>query len=277
MEAPTAIALLSSLGRGFGESLADAYCARGPDAVDELLAALAAPHVAPDGARRDRLEPANNRAYAEELEDCLGRLADAYPERFVEAVATRPALRERFVVLAVLGRMEAPRATAWLLEALSQSSGHNRWVALSALLARREERVVPHLPRLLRDRDSSVAFCAVDGLRRWGEASNLDALLTYSERAPIGARERAWDAMEAICDRAAVPLPKGHPGRRLTAVRLPQGTELRPGVTVALHVRQGTILATNEHETFRAPCDSVVAAIDEEVDGAACVVLRRVP
>ena len=271
MGEPDADALLDALGRGATREAIDAYCAGGPDALRALLDRLARP--APPRTDDDR-PPLDGRAHLEELEEVVGRLATAHPDAFVESVEAAPALRERFEVLAAAGRVRRPETTRWLLDGLKLRRGHLRWLALNGLLARRAPEVRSRLARLLRDRDSLVGFAAADGLRRDGGRGDVDALLAFAESATIGARERALDAVESICDREGIPLPPGHPGPRLVTVRVPAGGGVEIAATTALQRRAGELLARVDGVDVTAPCDAIVVAIDEH-DGGWDLVLRR--
>jgi len=270
---PGAAALLIHLGRTGAQAWIDAWRATTgePAAVGELFDALIEPPAIPRDA-----PPCNGRAQVEELEDCLGHLAAAHPGAFIAGVEARPQLRHRFDVLAVLGRIDDPRTTAWLLDALGQRAGSNRWVALCALLRRHQPTARARLRALLSDRDHLVAFEAADGLRRWGGVDDLPALLAYAERAQIGGRERAFDAIEMICGRSGAPLPAVHPGRRLTVVATPPGTRLRHGVSTALLVDRGTPLADAGGQAVLAPRGGVVCGLDFDAGGQLQqIVIRR--
>jgi len=267
---PDATTLLHALGRPGARAVIDAFCGRGGAALRELLAALSSPPPLPADA-----EPVNGRAVVEEEEECLCRLAMAHPRIFVWELRDHPELLDRLNVLAAVGRVPGKATTDWLLEALDQRRGTLRWLALSALLRRNERRVIPRLGALLKDRDGLVAHEAVEGLRRWGTAADVPALLAELAGFPIGTREFALDAIESICERAGAALPAEHPGPRLERVKAAVGTELVDlEVDVASQVTAGMVLARWDDGQLAAPCDGVVSAIDEG-GGQLVVTIRR--
>jgi hypothetical protein len=276
MSDPGVDELLDSLGRADARPVMDRFCARGEEALEELLDALAGPAVEKEP-RADR-PPVNGRAYMEDLEETLGRLARAHADAFVPMLQRRLALLDRFVVLSAVASVRRPETTAWLLDALGSRSGHNRWLALGELLCRQAPEVRPRLLALLRDRDSLVRFEAVSGLRRWGTPEAIDALLVFARRAPLGAKWLAEDAVESICERAGVMLPEEHPGRRLVEVPIPDGPEVKVVASSALQRREGEPLAEVDGKVVaRSPCDAVVVAIDTDPNGLSRrVVLRQV-
>ncbi|RLB62031.1 MAG: hypothetical protein DRI90_10025, partial [Deltaproteobacteria bacterium] len=172
MGGPSSTTLLHALGRSGSRSVIDAFCARGGQALRELLAALLDPPPRLEGA-----DPVNGRAVYEEEEECLSRLAVAHPAVFVEVVQEQPGLLDLFAVLSAAGRVPGAETTEWLLRNLRHRRGTHRWLALSALLERNERRVAPKLRALLKDRDGRVAFKAIEGLCRWGSPDDVPALL----------------------------------------------------------------------------------------------------
>jgi len=262
-----AVELLRALGGRGSAAAIEAFCARGPAAVTDLLQALA---------DRVRFENDSHPAdYYADFDDCLARLARAHPDRFVDTVARRPDLLQWSGVLGAIGEIAGERTADWLHGALEASSGLDRWRALRLLLACHDLPVRAKLAGLLRDRDSSVRFEAADGLRRWGEPAAIEPLLRYRERAPIGGAERALDAVESICRRAGIPVPPQHPGARLTEVELPPGAAVDPNLE-ALVVPAGHPLADAGGETIQAPVAAQVVAIDRDPNGPPRrIVLRR--
>jgi len=214
----------------------------------------------------------------EEVEQCVGTLARRFPGALIDALESREALLDRMGVFGPASRLRDPRVTRWLHEALRSRDGGQRGLALRRLLDRRDPEAIGRLAPLLKDRHMGVAFAAADGLRRWGEATDIPALLAYAEHASYGGRERALDAIEAICERTGEDLPATHPGARLTAVPVPAGTELRHGVTTALMVNHGDELARANGEPIRAPLGAVVAGLDRDAEGRLeTIVLRHDP
>jgi len=133
------------------ESAIDALLSEGSDALRGTLAFLAEELnvTIPHG---------GTRAFFEDLESLLSRLARTHPEQFESELESRPALRSRFVVLSAIGAVETARTTGWLLDGLGSRDGSCRWLALSKLVDRRAPEVVPRLRGLLRDRDNLVRF-----------------------------------------------------------------------------------------------------------------------
>lgn len=266
----SAVTIVEQVCAAFGTADAarsiDACCAAGPDVIAALFIALLAPSgVGPD--ERD------GRAVFEDEELCLSRLAAAYPEQFLAQLDAHPKIATRATVVGALAQIPGPDAEQRLLAALRHRRGWNRWIALRGLLARDSEAVAPQLAKLLRDRDSTVAFTALDGLRRWGRPADVPALLVYTETAAPGGVEFALDAIESICARAGQPLPPGHPGPRLTSLRVPAvRAELR--IVVASQVAEHELLGQVDGAPLRSPCAGVVAAIDHR-DGRLEITIRR--
>jgi hypothetical protein len=246
--------------RSFGSSGAaearEAVLARGERAVEEVCAALRA--GAPLG------EPgANGRAVVEDLEDLLSRLASAYTASFVEEVLRAPALVGSFAVLSAAGQVPGPAAAALLEQALASRDGSMRWLALTRLIERSDPRLVPLLGKLLADRDGLVVFAAVGALRRWGGAEHLDGLerVIAERRTPIGTREGALDALEAICSRLGRPPPGGRPRRLL---ELPLAGAQKLLVIEGSQVAAGEPLAEGPDGPLRAPCAGVVVGLERD-------------
>jgi hypothetical protein len=127
-----------------------------------------------------------------------------------------------------------------------------------------------------------VRFAAARALREHGRAADLPALERFLERASLGARDAALDAIEAICAREGLPLPNSHPGERLVTIVAELPAELGgPGrtmwrVTEAEQVLEGAVLAELHDDGLvgevPSPCDAVVVSIE-----GATIVLRRTP
>lgn len=268
---PSARALLDALGGSDSRERLDAYLARGPGAAVELLDELAAPSPP---RRPSEAHPSDILFWRRVA---LAELARAHPDAFLTGLERRPELVRWPEVLAALAPLRRPRATEWLLEALSDRAGDCRRVATLVLIDRCEPALVPRLRGLLADRSDSVAAAAANGLRRWGGPEDVAALEAYAARALPGHREMALDAVESICVRAGRPLPPGHPGPRLVAVEVPGGGEPVHGVTTSLLVPAGFVLATGAAgEPVEAPEAGVVAALDRGPDGRLHgIVLRR--
>jgi len=257
-----------SLGASGGAEARAAVLALGERAAGEVCAALRAgvPLGGPG---------ANGRAVVEDLEDLLSRLALAHPARLLEEVRRAPELLDSFSMLSALGRVPGPEAAALLEQALASRDGSRRWLALTRLTARADLRLVPRLGELLRDRDGLVVFAAVGAARRWGGEELLEALerMLSDRRTPIGTREGALDALEAICARLGRPPPGGRPAR-LLQVPLPAVRELL--VVEGSQVEAGEPFAEGPDGPLRAPCAGVVVGL--EGDGGPSpvrLVLRR--
>lgn len=266
--------VLDALGCSGARPLVEALCARGEAALVDLLEAMASPDPDRDRSPRTDFHPAD---WDADMTDLIVRLTRAHPQAFVDTVGRLPALLELSAVLAGAGQVASAEADAWLLEALTSSSGFRRRQALDLLLKRGNEQVRPRLRKLLRDRDPSVRSTACDGLRRFGGPDDLEEILRYGARAGLGGLESAFDAVESICRRAGIPLPPEHPGARLVELDLGQGASLARGLIRAMRVRAGDLLATAGDREVRAPHAGDVAAIDPGPDGRPRrIVLRAV-
>lgn len=277
--------------------------------VERVLAALGRPGAADAIARFERLgapafaallvrrstprapegEPVDGRAYFEDEEHLLRRIAARAPDVLLAAAGRDRELAGSFVGLSAIAAIPGPEATRHLVAALGSRRGTIRWLALRQLVERGAPTVdLAALRRALADRDTLVAMIAVQELRRRGEPVDLAGLAHHVVASPRGVAEAALDAIEAICARHGLPLPDGHPGCRLEVVDLnsPEilgadvSFELAPGVAEATWVRAGRALAQGEAgaaEVFvPAPCDGVVVAIERRPDGGlARIVIRR--
>ena len=267
MQAPDVDQLLRALGGPEALRTIDAYCDRGPAVIAELFAAL----LAPLPPILDR----NGRAVFEDEELCLHRLATRHPEAFLAQLDAHPKLADQGAVVSALVHIPGPVAEQRLLAALKRPGGWNRWIALRGLLRRGCAAVLPHLPRLLRDRDSTVSFTALEGLRRWGRGEHVPALLKYVEKAAPGGVNFGLDAIEVICAREGRPLPPEHPGPRLESVAV-AGDAVDLHVVVASCVAVDDLLAHVDARAVRSPCAGVVSAIDHDPPHLR-VTIRREP
>jgi len=264
-------ASLSDLGGPKAAAAIEALVSEGPDALQRTLGFLA-------GESEGTPPHFGTRAFFEDLESLLWRLACAHPEVFESELQSRPALRSRFVVIAALGAVETARATGWLLDALGSRDGSCRWLALSKLVERRAPEVVPRLKALLRDRDHLVRFEAACALRVHGVPEDVPALEAYAEGAEIGGREYARDAIEAICTRAGVPLPPSHPGPRLTtaSVVLERADEpVTALATTSQQVAEGEEVARTPSVVLRAPRAGILVGLDRD-DTTLTATIRQV-
>lgn len=264
---PSLVTLLDALGDVAAAPTIAAYVARGPDSVGEFLAAWLVENRLTTARGRSR------RAIEGDAHACLMALAAAYPRVLVQEVGARPAtLRRTSVVSAVATVLPNADAAALLFAALRHRDGNVRWHALYALVSRGHADVAPLLARLLRDRDGAVRATAVEGLRRLGRGDDVAELVAYTARVVRHERDAVLDAIEAICARAARPLPAVHPGARLEVL------VLRGRVTIDVPrsacVSAGDPLGTVDGAALLAPCDGVVAAVDHEPDRVRVFVRR---
>lgn len=270
------------------DELARVFAALGrPEAraVIERFERLGAPafaaYLARRGAPRAAGPPVDGRAYFEDEELLLRRIAARAPELLLAAAAADPGFAASFAGLSALIAVPGPEAARHLLAALGSRHGAIRWLALRGLVARRDPALdLSVLRRALADSDGLVVMIAVGELRARGEPADLAALARVARAEARGVAEAAFDAIEAICARHGLPLPDGHPGARLEVVELEPGAELAPGVGEGAQVRAGRPLAvwgTDEAELVaRTPYDGLVVAIERGDDGAvARIVIRR--
>jgi hypothetical protein len=263
---PTLSTLLAALGGLDAASTIAAYCARGPASVREFLAALLSEN------RLTRARGPSRRALENDAHACLLQLAEHYPQTFLKDVREHPATIDRAEVVSALGKIPGADAAELLIAALGHRKGTIRWHALYALLSRGQVEVAPHLAKLLRDRDGAVREAAVEGLRRWGTADDLPALVAYTARVATHDRNAPLDAIETICARAGRPLPAAHPGARLEVFTV------RGQVTIEVPrsalVSAGDPLGTVDGAPLLAPCDGVFIAADRNAEHTR-VTLRR--
>ncbi|WP_434421260.1 HEAT repeat domain-containing protein [Nannocystis pusilla] len=269
MPEPSLSTLLAALGGLDAASTIAAYCARGPAGVREFLAALLSENrlATARGPSRRAIE---NDAYA-----CLMQLAERYPQTFLGEVREQSATLDRADVVSALASVPGADAVAILLAALGHRKGTIRWHALYALLSRGQVEVAPRLAKLLLDRDGAVRETAVEGLRRWGTADDLPALVAYTARVATHDRNAPLDAIETICVRAGRPLPAAHPGARLEVVAV------RGQVTIEVPrsalVSAGDPLGTVDGTPLLAPCDGVFIAVDRDSEHTRVTLRRLVP
>jgi hypothetical protein len=128
---------------------------------------------------------------------------------------------------------------------------------------------------LLLDRDGAVRETAVEGLRRWGAASDLPALVDYAARVAAHDRDAPLDAIETICVRAGRPLPAPHPGARLEVVTVRGRVTL--DVPLSALVAVGDRLGNVDGAPLLAPCDGVVTAVDYEPEQTRVTMRRLAP
>ncbi|MFZ6183333.1 HEAT repeat domain-containing protein [Nannocystis pusilla] len=269
MSEPTLSTLLAALGGLDAANTIAAYCARGPVSVREFLTALLTENrlTTARGPTRRAIE---NDAYA-----CLMQLAATYPQTFLNEVRELPATIDRAEVVSALTKIPGADAAELLLAALAHRKGTIRWHALYALLSRGQVEVAPLLAKLLRDRDGAVRETALEGLRRWGIADDLPALVAHAARVSRFDLDTVLDAIEALCTRAGRPLPSVHPGARLEVFTV------RGQVTIEVPrsalVSAGDPLGTVDGEPLLAPCDGVFIAADSDSEHTRVTLRRLVP
>jgi hypothetical protein len=256
---PDLSTLLTSLGRPEAAATIAAYCARGPERVAELFAAILAGDRL--GMTRDR----SPRAVENDEHECLMRLAAAHPQEFVAQVRAHPAMIDRLGVLGTLASVPGADAAELLLAALRHSKGTLRWHALDGLLRRGHAAVAPRLARLLRDRDGAVRETAVQCLRRWGTTSDVEPLVAHLSQPRNYDRNATLDAIEAICTREGRPLPAQHPGPRLEVLAV-RGSRIDVHVCLSALLSAGDPVARVDDHAIVAPCDGVLAAVDRQPD-----------
>lgn len=254
---PTLSTLLASLGRPEAASTIVAYCARGPEGVAEFFAEILA------GARLGMASGRSGRAVENDEHECLMRLAAAHPEEFVTQVRAHPAMIDRLGVLGALATVPGRDAADLLLAALSHRKGTLRWHALYGLLRRGHADVAPRLARLLRDRDGAVRSTAVEALRRWGTARDVEPLVAYLSHPRNYDREETLDAIETICSRQGRPLPEAHPGPRLEVLEVP-GPRIDVQVCLGAVLSAGQSFARADDQVLVAPCDGALCAVDRQ-------------
>ena len=260
--------LYLALGGSDFQAALNAFRAQGGDArqfMDGLAAkpALGRPKV-------------NGRGVMEDLEYCLSQFALSEPLVLLEAVRERPSLLQDFAFVSALGSIQRPEATELLLQVSTGKGRALRWLALEALLARKEPRAIARLNKATKDRDGLVVFSAVVALRRYAQLSDLPRLLEIAAapRTSPGTREAALDAIEAACARAGSALPPGLKPRLLEVV-LPPGAV--PKVSRATLVEAGAALTQGPaKDAVSAPCRAVVADVVADASPVV-VVLRRTP
>ena len=211
--------------------------------------------------------------------------AQRHPDTFISSLRSGSISRSSLALL-LLAELRRPDGADILVDALESPSWLHRKNGINGLdRLGAGDALTPHLSRLLRDTDSSVAFSAVQALIRWGASANIPELQTFRASASVGSSELALDAIEAICSRANLALPSDHPGPRLETVRLtvsglPSVTRTLALVTAPQHVRAGRPLvrlttADGAEWEIDAPCDGVVVRID--IDIAQAVIQRSPP
>ncbi len=146
------------------------------------------------------------RDVAEDLWHAVVVSARRWPDRFLNHVLADSALHDDIEILDALGEVDRPAARALLVAAVNERrAGHafGRQYGLRSLIRLADPRVPDLLVRLVKDRDSSVRFAAVEAAIEYGDARVVPALQQIAEagKAPTGTREYAADAIEAIAVR----------------------------------------------------------------------------
>lgn len=258
--------LFLALGDSDFQAALEAFCAQGGDARQFLDGLAHKPTLGRPNA--------NGRGVMEDIEYCLSQFARSQPLVLLDAARQRPELLQDFAFVSALGRIEAADATELLLQVSRGKGGALRWLALGALLARKEPRAIAGLSKATKDRDSLVVFSAVVALRRYAKPSDVPRLqeIVAAPRTAPGTRAAALDAIEAACTRAGSALPPGME-RRLWEVVLPPGAV--PCVNRATLVEAGAPLTRGPAKSaVLAPCRAVVVDVVEG-DAQIVLVLRR--
>jgi HEAT repeat protein len=188
------------------------------------------------------------------------------------------------MLVPALGTIDDPRADALLVYQLASPLWTQRAFAVRALASR--PGFAPSIREAIRaaldDPESSVATAALEALTQHGALEDVRAISELARCCAGHLRERALDAVEAMCARLAAPLPEGHPSARLERVSLegdaPFFFEARPVVVVGDRVDEGQELAalTGDVEgALPAPCHGVVVAIEREGERSLAIVIRR--
>ena len=134
----------------------------------------------------------------ENLEGVLWLLAEANPQHVIQALESYP--QHAVSLVWALGSSKSPLA----LEALIQASSHKepwvRWAATEGLLRFKRKSLLPIFHRLLRDRSSTVAFSALEGVHKFKDPSSKEALEVYLRKKSLalGARQLAEKTLAAI-------------------------------------------------------------------------------
>jgi HEAT repeat protein len=110
----------------------------------------------------------------------------------------------RVRILKALEKLEDPRATPSILEALDDCCQEVRRTAMQALSWIGDERARPSFLEALRDDDFSCRFWAAIGLQKVGDESCLEELIKALRDPDEGVRYQAVYALAEIGDRRAV-------------------------------------------------------------------------
>lgn len=238
---------ISAIGGPKTREAIEALVAAGAGAIEPLLRVCAGERPLPAKRR--------TREGYEGLVEALARIARAHPGEALALLRATPRAREHHAGIAALTEIEGPESSEMLLEILQHSRGWGRTTAMRALLRRGDPRAAGCLALMLRDPDSTTAFCAVQELLFHGRPEDIDAISAYLPGAAIGGREYALDAVESVCRRHALALPEWHPGERLSLseVELQGACErLVAGVIPSTCVVGGQWLASAETGTVYA-------------------------
>ncbi len=247
------------------ERLSDIGC-------DLLFAVRDRPGDVPIGTRT-----AHPRDIAEDVWRAFVVAARRWPDRFLEQVLSNPARHDDIEILDALGEVDRPAARALLVAAVNQRrAGHafGREYAIRSLIRLADPQVPDLLVRLVKDRDSSVRFAAVEAAIEHGDVRSLPALQHISAlpRTPLGTREYALDAVEAIAVREGLTnLIPPSDQRRLVELRRPATRTAAITVLEVLVHRVGARVTAGEVmarlqvgrgiHRVKAPCDGVVVSI----------------
>ena len=262
--------LLAAAGsREFEARLAE-FTALDETAPDLLFAARRGGDRFPVGAKES-----HPRDVMEDVWYAFVSAARRWPNRFLDRVLADPALREDIGILDALGHVDLPQARELLVAAAHERrAGHafGRQYALRSLIRLDDPRVPDLLVRLVSDRASLVRFEAVVSAIEHGDPRLIPALrrLDGTETTPLGTREFALDAIEAIAVRHEVGALLPDPShQRLVAIARPASRSpvavREVFVAVADRVSAGQNLATiqigNRTRRVVAAADAVVVTV----------------
>jgi hypothetical protein len=291
MSEPDAAAVVDELLAGAGSQMFESRLARferlGEIGCDLLFAAHYRPNEVAIGAKT-----AHPRDVAEDIWRAVVVSARRWPDRFLDHVLADPALHDDIEILDALGGVDRPEARALLAAAVNERrAGHafGRKYGLRSLIRLADPRVPDLLVRLVKDRDSSVRFAAVEAAIEYGDARVVPALRQIAEagKTPAGTREFAADAIEAIAIReglsSLIPPPDQ---RRLVEVRRP-ATRTATITVVDVAVPYSGFCVTRGQELARlqigrrirrvtAPCGGVVVSVSVSPDRQPPLIMFRI-
>jgi len=148
--------------------------------------------------------PANGyfRDIIENLEGVIWLLAEANPQAVIDALKIYP--KHTVSLVWALGASKSPLALEALIQATSHKEPWVRWAAAEGLVRFKRKTLLPVFHRLLRDRSSTVAFTALEGLGKLKDPTSKEPLEIYLRKKSlaIGARQLADKTLAAILKKA---------------------------------------------------------------------------